>query len=118
MIFIDKGAFTIYVYNTSHIFDHPPTFIYNFYAINVYKHSSFLNTHPAIIISVNSKRPLSRTKALVIRFKNPPILNHDIRKIKYEIKDEISRLPKIADKIELFPDPTTPTTAVKEPLGT
>ena len=39
-----KGTFTIYVYNFSHIFDHPPTFVYNFYAINVYKFSRFLTT--------------------------------------------------------------------------
>ena len=40
-----KGAFTIYVYKFSHIFDHPPTFVYNFYAMNFYKFSRFFD-HP------------------------------------------------------------------------
>ena len=53
-----KGGFTIYVYNFSHIFDHPPTFVYNFYAINVYKFSRLLTTHPPSIVNVNCECPL------------------------------------------------------------
>ena len=56
-----RGAFTIYVYNSAHIFDHPPTFVYNFYAINVYKFSGYLTTHPPSIVNVNCERPLTYT---------------------------------------------------------
>ena len=52
------GAFTIYVYKYSHIFDHPPTFIYNFCAMNVYKFSRFLTSHQLSIVKVNCERPL------------------------------------------------------------
>ena len=52
------GAFTIDVYNFLHLFDHPPTFVYNFYAINIYKFSRFLTTHPPSIVNVICERPL------------------------------------------------------------
>ena len=42
---INTGAFTIYVYKFSHIFDQPPTIVCNFYALNVYKFSRFLTQH-------------------------------------------------------------------------
>ena len=47
---INKGAFTIYVYKFSHIFDHPPTFVYNFHTIKIYKFSRFLTTQPPTIV--------------------------------------------------------------------
>ena len=52
-----QGAFTIYIYNFSHIFDHPLTLVYNFYAINIYKFSGFLTTHPPSIVNANCERP-------------------------------------------------------------
>ena len=55
-----KGAFTIYVYKFSHIFDHPPTFVYKFHAINVYKFAIFLTTHPPGIVNINFECPLIR----------------------------------------------------------
>ena len=69
----DKGAFTIYVYKFSHIFDYSPTSVYNFYDINVYKFSRFLTTHPPSIINVNCERLLSLTwwPLLLINKQNP-----------------------------------------------
>ena len=36
-----ERVFTIYVYNFPHILDHPPTFVYNFYVMNVTEFSGF-----------------------------------------------------------------------------
>ena len=56
--FVYMGAFTIYVYNFSPIFDHPPTYVYNSYAINIYKFIRFLTTHPPSIVNVICGPPL------------------------------------------------------------
>ena len=45
--------FTIYVYIFLHIFDHPFTYVYTFYAINVNKFSKFSTTHPLSVVHVN-----------------------------------------------------------------
>ena len=54
-----KEAFTINVYKFSHISDHQPIFVYNFYATNVYKFSKFLTIHLPSIVNVNCERTLS-----------------------------------------------------------
>ena len=52
-----RSQFTLAIF---HIFDHQHTLAYNFYAVNVYKFSGFLTTHPPSIVNVNSEKPLNR----------------------------------------------------------
>ena len=52
-----RSQFTLAIF---HIFDHQHTLAYNFYAVNVYKFSGFLTTHPPSIVNVNSECPLTK----------------------------------------------------------